>query len=70
MRIIDSHPLDRELMGVIILNKSEAIQMVHDLVNMLTDAPGAGSAKYAIYRSKSMPMDMSQVALAIKETEG
>ena len=68
MRIVDSDPLDRELMGVIILDKSEAIQMVHALGNMLADAPGAGSTSYTIYRAKSMPMAMSRVAFAIKDS--
>lgn len=68
MRIIDSDPTnDRQLMGVIVLTKNEAIQMIHDLVNMVSDAPGAGSSNFAIYREKSMPMRMSRVAVAVKD---
>lgn len=67
MRIIDSDPADREMLGVIVLNKNEAIQMIHDLVNLVSDAPGAGSSNYVLYRAKSMPTNMSRVTLSVSD---
>jgi cysteine synthase len=68
MRIIDSSPGNPYVTGVIVLTKSEAIQMVHELVNLVADAPGgSGGATYVLNREESMPMTMSRVMIAVKE---
>lgn len=41
MRFIDLQ--DREQVAVLALTREEALQVVHDLINQLADAPGAGS---------------------------
>jgi hypothetical protein len=46
MRFIDLQ--DHEKVAILAFTREEALQVVHDLINQLADAPGAGSKAHIV----------------------
>lgn len=46
--------IDDNGFSALALSRAEALQIVHDLINQLADAPGAGSKEYSIAESNCL----------------